>query len=64
VGNDFVLVAVNTDQRPDIMQKYGVTGLPTIVFLNSKGEVIHKFVGYQDYAGVMRDVEIARSKLK
>ncbi len=41
-----------------------MTGLPTIIFLNSKGEVIHKFIGYQSYAEVMKDVEIARSKLK
>lgn len=59
-----MLVAVNTDLHPDIGKKYGVEGLPTIVFLNSKGEVIHKFVGYMSYAEVMREVEIARSKLK
>jgi thioredoxin-related protein len=57
-------LAVNTDHNPDVARKYGASALPTIVFLNSKGEVIHKFVGYKDYAGVMREVEAARAKLK
>lgn len=57
-------MAVNTDHNPDVARKYGASALPTIVFLNSKGEVIHKFVGYKDYAGVMREVEAARAKLK
>jgi len=37
--------------------------LPTVVFLNSSGEVIHKFVGYKPYDAVVREVATARAKL-
>lgn len=55
---------VNTDHNKDLQRKYGANALPTIVFLNSDGQVIHKFVGYKSYDAVMREVEIAKSKLE
>ena len=59
-----MLTKVNTDHNPDLQKKYGANALPTVVFLNSKGEVIHKFVGYKPYDAVMKEVEVAKSKLK
>ena len=59
-----MLVKINTDHNPDLQRKYGANALPTIVFLNSDGKVIHKFVGYKSYAAVMKEVEIAKSKLE
>jgi thiol:disulfide interchange protein len=45
----FVCVKVNTDTADGkYSTKYGVQGLPTIVFLSSKGEVLDKVVGYSD----------------
>ena len=46
------------------MSRYGVSGLPTIVFLNSSGQEIHRFVGYKSYSDVLREVETAKSKLE
>lgn len=46
------------------MKRYGVSGLPTIVFLNSSGQEIHRFVGYKPFAGVMQEVQAAKSKLE
>ena len=40
-----VLVAkVNTDEHPQWAQKYGVQGIPTMLFI-AKGKVIHRQVG-------------------
>ncbi len=46
------------------MQRYGVSGLPTTVFLNGDGQVIHRFVGYKSFPDVMKEVEAAKSKLE
>jgi thiol:disulfide interchange protein DsbD len=43
----FVCVKVDTDRFGDISSKYGVTGLPTIIFMNKKGEIIDKMTGYR-----------------
>lgn len=63
VGKDFILVKINTDHNQAAAQKYAVQYLPTIIFLNGKGDVIHKWVGYKSYADVLREVETAKSKL-
>ncbi len=54
---------MNTDHNKDLQSKYGAGALPTVVFLNSRGDVIHKFVGYMPYDAVMKQVQIAKSKL-
>lgn len=37
-------IAVNVDDNPDVAQKYGVRGIPTVAFLD-KGEVVNTLVG-------------------
>jgi len=37
---------VDTDRHPEIAMRYGVMGLPNIVFLNQRGEPIHGMVGF------------------
>ena len=54
---------MNTDHNKALQDKYGAGALPTVVFLNSNGDVIHKFVGYKSYDAVMKEVQIAKSKL-
>ena len=44
----FVCVKLNADVCRDESAKYGVRGLPTIVFLDSGGKVLDKQVGYTD----------------
>jgi thioredoxin-related protein len=34
-------------EGPDIVSKYGITAYPTLLFVNSKGELIYKIVGYR-----------------
>jgi thioredoxin-like negative regulator of GroEL len=63
VGKDFVLVKINTDHNKAASQKYGIQYLPTIIFLNAKGDVVHQWVGYKSFADVMREVQTAKSKL-
>ncbi|MBN1621265.1 MAG: thioredoxin family protein [Endomicrobiales bacterium] len=48
IAKNFVNVKVDTDKFPDDARKYRVRGLPTILFLNSEGNVIQQIVGYRD----------------
>jgi len=39
-----------------VAKKYGVSGYPTILFINDKGEVENKMVGYEDPAPFVNDL--------
>jgi len=39
-----VVAKVNTDENPEWAQRYGVQGIPTMLFV-SKGDLIHQQVG-------------------
>jgi len=39
-----VVAKVNTDENPDWMSRYGVQGIPTMLFI-AKGKVLHRQVG-------------------
>jgi thioredoxin 1 len=39
-----IVAKVNTDENPEWAMKYGVQGIPTILFV-SEGKIIHRQVG-------------------
>jgi thiol:disulfide interchange protein len=43
----FVSVKVNADVDRATATKYGITGFPTILFVDSMGNEIHRIVGYR-----------------
>jgi len=58
-AKNFVAVKVNSDVNQKDAQKYGVTGLPTIVFLKPNGDIAQTIVGYrpsQEFLKVMNEV--------
>jgi len=58
----FICVKVNCDVDSVTAQRYGVLGLPTIIFMNSEGKVIHQVIGYrgpEDFASEMQKVLIS-----
>lgn len=59
LSKDFICVKVNTDENPEASQHYRVSGLPTIVFLDSNGEIIENVVGYRGsskYIKILSDI--------
>lgn len=42
----FICVKINAEKEPALAGKYGVSGYPTIIFLDSNGNVIRKIPGY------------------
>ncbi len=41
---------------------WGVTSVPTMVYLNEKREVVHMVTGFRDAEGMMREAQIAMEK--
>jgi thioredoxin-related protein len=48
--------------RRDLVRKYGVDGFPTILFLNARGQEIHRVVGFEPAAKFLNDMQIALSR--
>jgi len=47
------IAKVNTDENPDLAQKFGISSIPTLVIMN-KGQEIDRFVGVQPEAVLKR----------
>lgn len=45
-SKNFVPVLINTDHNPDLAKKYGIEGIPTVMFMKADGTVIKQKVGY------------------
>lgn len=43
-GDKVVIAKVNTDENPEWMMKYGIQGIPTMLFV-AGGKIVHRQVG-------------------
>lgn len=67
VNKDFVALKVNpeeSDANREFVDKYRIQGFPTILFLNGKGEEIHRLSGFKPVDGFMEELEVAREKAR
>ena len=54
--NDFIFVKVNVDENNAIAMKYGITGIPTTLFIKNSN-VINQIVGAMNYEGMKKVLE-------
>lgn len=49
-NENFVNMKIDMErgEGPSVAMKYGVRAYPTLLFLNSSGEVVHRILGYHD----------------
>ena len=61
---NFVSLKINAEQGEgkDLAKSYQVSGYPTILFFNEKGEEIHRLVGYQSAVKFKETLEVAVHK--
>jgi thiol-disulfide isomerase/thioredoxin len=59
---DFVLCKIDVDEQPALAQRFGITAMPTVKFVNEKGNVVHEFVGYGGPDQVYGDMQAALGK--
>lgn len=65
LANRFVAVKINSDQRPDLVQRYSVETLPSDVVVDSlSGRVISLRAGFQDRNTYIGNVVNAESRFK
>lgn len=47
---------MNVDDNPDTPQKYGIQGIPTLLFFKD-GEVVSQMVGFQSQENIQRTID-------
>ncbi len=47
---------VNTDESPQLSQRFNISGVPTMIFFRD-GKEIKKLVGFRDYDTLKREIE-------
>lgn len=64
-NKNFINLKVDWEESEGISlrSKYSVSAFPTLFFIGSDGEVIHKIVGGQDVSGLLRQGEMALGKV-
>lgn len=50
-------VSINVDESPEIAKEYGVTNIPTLVFIRQGGIVVEQLTGYMDQTELTPHVE-------
>jgi thiol:disulfide interchange protein len=58
----FVPVKIDGDKHPDLAKKFSVNAYPTIIFLSSDGEEVHRHMGAPDYRGMLIEMGTAAEK--
>ncbi|MHA1192308.1 MAG: thioredoxin [Promethearchaeota archaeon] len=59
-GEEFIFVKVNVDEVGSIAQRYGISGIPTTLFIKG-GNVVHKIVGAYPYEHMKKVLEKLKS---
>ena len=57
---DFIFAKINTDENPSIAQFFGITSIPTTLFIRGK-QVVHKFSGVVNYETLRQILENLKS---
>lgn len=60
-SKEFVCIKVNCwdEGNTSLCSSYAIEGVPTIVFLNSEGYEVHRFVGYRDADAFLEEMNKA-----
>ena len=53
-SKDYVFVKLDGDEEKHLVEKYGVSGYPTIILADKEGVAIRKVVGYQGVAAMQK----------
>jgi len=57
---DFIFAKINSDENPSIAQYFGITSIPTTLFIKGK-QVVHKFSGVVNYETLKHILEKLKS---
>jgi len=60
-SDDFIFAKVNVDENGDIARRFGITGIPTTVFVRNDN-LINKVVGLMNYNSMKNILEKLKSR--
>jgi thiol:disulfide interchange protein len=58
-SSDFVSLKLNADAERAIAVRYNITGFPTILFIDSAGNEVHRVVGYRPPQAFLAEMKTA-----
>ncbi len=61
-SQNWITVKVNGEKRPDVMQAYGISGYPTLLFAESSGKPVASTTGYLDAPQLVQRMQEALGK--
>jgi thiol:disulfide interchange protein len=61
-AKQFVPVLIDVDKQPKLAQKYNVSAIPTVLFLDGSGKVLHRSMGYHDTKAFLKIMDQAAGK--
>lgn len=61
-SKQFVPVLINADEQPKVLEKFGISGLPTVIFMNAKGKVLLRTTGYDKAPEFLKLMDQAAKK--
>ncbi len=63
-SKQFIPVLINVDESPEIAKKFKIDGIPVLLFLDSKGNIIEQTKGLQNSGEVLKMMSNALKKNK
>ncbi len=62
-SRNWVLLKIDAEKSLKLAEKYGVTGFPTVAFLQPNGKLVTGFVGYKPPRDALKSMKWARRKI-
>ncbi len=56
INDKAIAVKVDVDRRGDLASRYGIRSIPTVIFVDSSGNEVSRFVGYRDAEGFLKEI--------
>lgn len=53
----FIKLKINMDENRDLVNKYGINGIPNILIIDANGKIIHNILGYQNVQNLKSEIE-------
>jgi thiol:disulfide interchange protein len=63
-AQEFVSLKIDADVERGLSSRYRVSGLPTILFIDTAGREIHRVVGYRPAQGFLKEMDTALTAFK
>lgn len=60
----YVFVKINADHQPAVFQKFGVSGMPTMVMTKADGTETHRFSGFRPVDPFVAEMDKGRGEGK